>query len=84
MIKANLNMFSFTKTLIQADQNITLQVNLISNTNKIMKDLKWHFKIDECQKLQQSFFSTKYWYLAEIIVNKASISRLVDFLAIFS
>lgn len=37
MIKNNINMFSSTKVLTEANKNITLQVNSISNVKKIKK-----------------------------------------------
>ena len=40
IIRANLDMFSSTETLIQADQNAALQVNSVSGAKKIMEDLK--------------------------------------------
>lgn len=39
MIKTNLVMFFSIKTLTQTDQNIALQINLINNAKKIIKDL---------------------------------------------
>lgn len=40
IVKANLENFLYTKTLIQINQNAALQIYLISSTKKIMKDLK--------------------------------------------
>lgn len=48
MVRTNLDMFLFAKTLIQADQNVALQINSVSNAKKIIKDLKQHFEKDEC------------------------------------
>lgn len=39
MIKTYLAMFFSIKTLTQTDQNIALQINLINNPKKIIKDL---------------------------------------------
>lgn len=60
IIRANLDMFSSAKTLIQVDQNAILQVNLVNGIKKIIKDLKWHFRKDKCQRLQYSCLSTNY------------------------
>lgn len=47
IIKADLNM----ETLTWANKNDKLQVNSLSNLKKILKDLKWHFRKDERQRL---------------------------------
>lgn len=41
-------MFSSTKILIETNQNTALQINLINDIKKILKDLKWHFEKNEC------------------------------------
>lgn len=51
MIRVNLNMFSFAEILTYINQNTILEINSVSNAKKIIKDLKWHFWKDECQKL---------------------------------
>ena len=81
IVRADLDMFSSSETLTQVDQNAALQVNLISGANKIMEDLKWHLRKDECQRLQYSCLSTNYWYLAETAADKAGLPGLLDALA---
>lgn len=83
IIKANLNMFSFIKTLIHINQNTTLQINSVSSIKKIREDLKQHFRKYKCQRLQYSCLSTNYQCLAETIANKANVLKLIDVLAVF-
>lgn len=47
IVRSNFNIFSFIETLTQANQNIILQVNLVSGAKIIIKYLKWHFWKDE-------------------------------------
>lgn len=83
IVRVDLDMFSFAKTLTQAKQNAILQVNLVNNAKKIMEDLKWHLRKNKYQKLQYSCLSINYWCLAETTADKASVLGLVNALAIF-
>lgn len=47
MVRDDINMFSSTKALIEANKNTTLQVNFINDAKKIMEDLKWHIRKDK-------------------------------------
>ena len=49
----------------------------------MMEDLKWHFKKNDCSKLQYSCLNAYYGCLTKIVANKASIPRFVDALAVF-
>lgn len=51
MIRDDIDMFLSTELLLQANKNTILQVNLVSNTKKIGKELKWHIRRNEQRKL---------------------------------
>lgn len=36
IVKVDLDIFSFTKTLTQANQNVVLQINSVNSANKII------------------------------------------------
>lgn len=44
MIKIELDMFFSVKILTQANKNVKLQINLVRNAKKIIKNLKYYFK----------------------------------------
>ena len=83
MVRADLDMFSSAETLTQANQNAALQVNLVSGAKKIMEDLKWHFRRDECWRLQYNCLSTNYWCLAKTAADKTGVPGSADALAVF-
>ncbi len=47
MVKDDINLFSSTKILTQADENVALQVNSVSSAKKIREELKWYIKKTE-------------------------------------
>ena len=51
IIKDDIDMFSFTKTLTEVNKNAALQVNSISCAKSITQDLKWYIEKDERIKL---------------------------------
>lgn len=77
------DMFSFTKILIWANQNVKLQINFLSKAKKIMEDLKQYLKKNERRKLYYSYLSTNYQCLAKTIADKAGVPGFVDALVIF-
>lgn len=83
IIRDDINMFSSTEILIQANQNTKLQVNSVSSTKKIRKKSQWNIERNEQVKLEHSWFSCHYWYLAEIVEDKANILELIDALIVF-
>lgn len=54
MIRDNINIFSYTKTLTKVNKNTVLQVNSVNGIKKITKDLKWYIKKDKHIRLQHS------------------------------
>lgn len=48
MVRNNLDIFFFAKTLTQTDQDATLQVNSIKSAKKIMEDWKQYFEKNKC------------------------------------
>ena len=54
MVRDDINIFSFTKILTQADKNAILQVNSISDVKKIREELKWYIKRSKQLKLGYS------------------------------
>ena len=52
MVKNNINKFLSIKILMQANKNIALQLNSLSNIKKFKKDLKWHIEKNKQVKLQ--------------------------------
>ena len=54
MIRDDINMFSSTEILTEADKNAALQLNSVSSAKNITKDLKLHVRKDECIKLRYS------------------------------
>lgn len=49
-----MDMFSFTKTLIEADKNVELQVNSVNGAKSITEDLKLHIMKNERIKLRHN------------------------------
>lgn len=47
IVRADLNMFFFTKILIQANQNAALKINLVNDVKNNLKDLKQHLDKNE-------------------------------------
>lgn len=60
MVRDDIDMFSFTETLTEADKNATLQVNSMSDAKKITEDLNWLIRKDERKKLQHSQLRSNY------------------------
>ncbi len=54
MVRDDIDMFFFTETLIEADQNAVLQVNSVSGAKKITEDLKWNVGKDKHIQLRNS------------------------------
>ena len=83
MVRDDIDMFSFTKTLTQDNKNAALQINFVSGAKSITEDMKWHVKKYECIKLRHSQLSSNYCCLAETAANKAGVPGLIDALAVF-
>lgn len=60
MVRDDIDMFSSTETLTEADKNAALQVNSVSGAKKITEDLKWLIRKDEHKRLQHSRLSSNY------------------------
>ncbi len=83
MVRDDINMFSSTETLTEADKNAELQVNSVSSAKKITEDLKWNVGKDERIRLWHSRLSNNYWCLAETAADNAGVPGLIDALAVF-
>ena len=83
MVRDDINMFSSTETLTEADKNAELQVNSVSGAKKITEDLKWNVGNDKRIRLQNSQLSSNYWCLAETAADNAGVSGLMDTLTVF-
>ncbi len=83
MVIDDINMFSFTKTLTEANKNAALQVNSVIGVKKITKDLKWNVEKDKRKKLRHNRLSSNYWCLAETATDNAGVTGLMDALAVF-
>lgn len=75
IIKANLKMFFLIKIFPNTNQNIQLQINLVRDAKKIIKNSKYHFEKNNSQKLQYSSLIINYQCLAEIVADKSKILR---------
>lgn len=51
IVKDDINMFSFSKSLIKTNKNAPLKINFVSNIKKIKKNLKQHIKKNKYIKL---------------------------------
>lgn len=58
MVRNDIDIFLFTKILIQADKNAVLQVHSVKGAKKIREDLKQHIKKNKQVKLQHSQFKS--------------------------
>lgn len=76
-------MFSSTKILMQANKNVVLQINFVTNVNKIGENLKWQIKTYEQKKLQYNGLSSNFWCLAEKVADTVGIPGFIDVLAVF-
>lgn len=54
MVRDDIDMFSSSEILTEADKNAALQVNSVSGAKKITGDLKWHVGKAECIRLRHS------------------------------
>ena len=83
MVRDNINIFSSTKTLTEANKIVALQVNPISGIKNITKDLKCHMRKDTHIRLRHSWLSSNYWYLAETAADNVGVPGLINTLAVF-
>lgn len=73
MVRDDIDMFSSTETLTQADKIAVLQVNSVSGAKKITEELKWHIKSDERIRYVGMFSSSEhhpatYIYLRKVLL----------------
>ena len=54
MVRDDIDMFSSTKILTEANKNAELQVNSVSGAKSITEDLKWHVRKDKRIRLWHS------------------------------
>lgn len=54
IVRDDIDIFSFNKSLIKVAKNAILQVNSVRSTKKTTKDLKWRIRKDEYIKLWYS------------------------------
>ena len=83
MVKDDIDMFSSTEILTEADKNAALQVNSVSDAKKITEELKWNVGKNVRIRLQNSRLSSNYWCLAETAADNAGVPGLIDALAVF-
>ncbi len=83
MVTNDIDLFSSTKILIQADKNTALQVNSVSGAKKIREELKWYIEKSERLRLGYSRLSCNYWCLAGTAADKAGVPGFIDVLAVF-
>ncbi len=60
MVRDDIDLFSSTEILTQADKNTALQVNSVSSAKKIREELKWYIEKNERLKLGHSRLSYNY------------------------
>ncbi len=60
MIRYNIDLFSSTKILTQANENATLQVNSVSDAKKIREKLKWYIERREQLRLGHNRLNYNY------------------------
>ena len=75
IVRADINLFSSTKILTQANKNAALQVNSMSGAKKIKEKLKWYIK--------KNNWLRNYWCLAKTAVDKAGVLGFIDALVVF-
>lgn len=78
-----MNIFFFTKMLIPANQKPELQIYLVNDTKKIMKDINWQFEKNKRWRLQYNYLNINYWYFTKTTAKKAGISKLVNISIVF-
>ncbi len=54
MVKDDIDLFSSTKILTQADENAALQVNSVSDAKNIREELKWYIEKNKWLRLGYS------------------------------
>ncbi len=54
MVKDDIDLFSSTKVLTQANKNAALQINSVSDTKKIKEELKWYIEKSDRLKVEHS------------------------------
>ncbi len=79
----DIDLFSSTKILTQADENAALQVNSVNGAKKIKEKLKWYIKKSERLRLGHNRLSCNYWCLAGTAADKAGVPGFIDALAVF-
>ncbi len=83
MVRDDINLFSSTEIVIQADENTALQVNSVGGAKKIREELKWCIERSERLRLGHSQLSCNYWCLARTATDKAGVPGFIDALAVF-